>query len=65
MEAALGKISDEARGLIVLRHQEGRPFGQIAEALIISEDTARKRWVRTIEELWRSTQDDTSSAESA
>lgn len=55
LEAGLAKLDDNARRLIVLRHQEGRSFTEIADALNITEHAARKRWARAVEELRRLT----------
>lgn len=51
MEIGLQQLSDDARELIVLRHQQDLSFAEIAKKLNITEDAARKRWARAIESL--------------
>jgi RNA polymerase sigma-70 factor, ECF subfamily len=52
----LDKLPEEYRRVIVLRHQDGRPFDEIGSELGLTANFARKLLLRAIErvqaELW-------------
>jgi len=47
----LQRLSAEQQEVIRLRHQEGKTFAEIGQALQRSEEAARKIWARAIDEL--------------
>ena len=49
--AALDRLPNHYRQIIVLRSIDERPFAEIGQLLGCSEDAARKRWVRAIDRL--------------
>lgn len=51
LAAALRRLPPDYQRVLVLRHQEAMAFLQIAAALDLSENGARKLWVRAIERL--------------
>ncbi len=57
LSTAMTQLTDDSRQLILLRHQEGRSFKEIAAELNTTEDAARKRWARAIEQLRLFTQE--------
>lgn len=50
---ALAKLPDDYREVIVLRHLEGLPFGEVAERMGRSENSVQKLWVRALASLRR------------
>ena len=48
---ALASLPEAARAVVLLRHNEGLAFAEIASALGISEDTARQRHTRALARL--------------
>jgi RNA polymerase sigma-70 factor (ECF subfamily) len=48
---ALGRLPEEYRRALVLRHQEQCSFAEIGEALGRSAEAARKVWFRAVERL--------------
>lgn len=51
LEEAMGRLSAADRNAIVLRYFEHRPFRGVGDALGVSEDGARKRVERALEQL--------------
>ena len=51
LRAAMERLPDDYRQVIVLRHQEGRSYAEIGQAMGRSEEAARKLWVRAVERL--------------
>jgi RNA polymerase sigma-70 factor (ECF subfamily) len=51
LNAALGRLADDHRRVIVLRHWEERSFAEIGALFDRSPEAARKLWVRAIERL--------------
>jgi RNA polymerase sigma factor (sigma-70 family) len=51
LDGALGQIDDADRNVIVLRFLEQRSFRDVAEALGVSEEAAKKRSARALEKL--------------
>jgi RNA polymerase sigma-70 factor (ECF subfamily) len=51
VDAALSRLPDDYRRVIMWRYQEGRAFSEIAEAFGRSENAVRKLWFRAIERL--------------
>lgn len=51
LELALRALSASDRTIIELRHIGGHAFAEIARQLHLTEDAARKRWVRAIQAL--------------
>jgi RNA polymerase sigma-70 factor (ECF subfamily) len=51
LQAALGRLPDDYRRVISLRHQEQLPFEEIGRLLQRSPDAARKLWARAVERL--------------
>jgi len=51
LQAALGRLSDDYRRVITLRHQEELSFEEIGRLLQRSPDAARKLWARAVERL--------------
>jgi RNA polymerase sigma-70 factor, ECF subfamily len=50
---ALGKLPDDYREVIILRHLEGLPFAEVAGRMGRSEDSVQKLWVRALANLRR------------
>jgi RNA polymerase sigma-70 factor (ECF subfamily) len=50
-DQALGVLSPCERGIIEMRQKEGLAFAEIARHLHMTEEAARKRWVRAIQSL--------------
>ena len=55
---ARARLGEEQRLVIRLRHQEGKSFAEIGQALNRSEEAARKVWARAVEELREYMRDD-------
>jgi RNA polymerase sigma factor (sigma-70 family) len=51
LDAAIDELPETDRGAIVLRFLEQRPYAQLAAALCVSEDAARRRTERALEKL--------------
>lgn len=51
LERALSRLPEEYRQVLLLRHQEDRPFAAIGAALGKSEDAAKKLWRRAVRRL--------------
>jgi RNA polymerase sigma-70 factor (ECF subfamily) len=51
LQAALGRLPEDYRRVIALRHQEDLSFEEIGRLLQRSPDAARKLWARAIERL--------------
>lgn len=51
LETALGRLNEEARRVVFLRHRENRTFAQIGDELGKTEEAARKIWFRAVEKL--------------
>lgn len=52
-EGAMERLADDLRRVIQWRHRENMTFTEIGRRLDRSEDTARRLWVRAIEQLQR------------
>ena len=50
---ALGKLTDDYREAIVLRHLEGLSFPEVARRMGRSEDSVKKLWARALAKLRR------------
>jgi len=48
---ALGRLPEDYREVIILRHLEGMPFAEVAEAMNRSQDSVQKLWVRALANL--------------
>lgn len=59
---ALGKLSMTHQRVLIFRSVEEMPFSQIGDQLGISEDAARKLWVRAVAALQREVKRDSSFA---
>lgn len=62
-QRALGRLPQELRQVIELRHREGLSFVAIARPIDKSEDTARRNWARAIAQLQGELQRDNSQTE--
>jgi RNA polymerase sigma-70 factor (ECF subfamily) len=51
---ALGKLPDDYREVIILRHLEQLPFAEVALRMGRSEDSVQKLWVRSLAKLKQS-----------
>jgi len=51
LEAALARLPEEYRQVILLRHDEGRPFEEIGRVMNRTANAARKLWARALERL--------------
>jgi RNA polymerase sigma-70 factor (ECF subfamily) len=51
LQAALGRLPEDYRRVIILRYQEQLPFEEIGRLLQRSPDAARKLWARAVEQL--------------
>jgi RNA polymerase sigma factor (sigma-70 family) len=51
LDEALGRLGPQSRGMLVLRYFEGKSAREVGERLGISEDAARKRVSRAVDEL--------------
>ena len=51
---ALDRLPGDYREVIILRHLEGLPFGEVAGRMGRSEDSVQKLWVRALANLRRS-----------
>jgi RNA polymerase sigma-70 factor, ECF subfamily len=51
LSAGLAQLSPANQELLRLRHAEGHTFAMIAKKLGVTEEAARKRWARAVEEL--------------
>jgi len=51
LQEALGRLPEEYRRVITLRHEEQLPFEEIGRLLQRSPDAARKLWARAVERL--------------
>jgi RNA polymerase sigma-70 factor (ECF subfamily) len=51
---ALDRLPPDYREVIILRHLEGLPFGEVATRMGRSEDSVQKLWVRALANLRRS-----------
>src|SRR5262245_59687972 len=51
LEQALGRLPEDYRQVILLRHQEGLPFPEIAARMGRSPNAVHKLWVRAVERL--------------
>jgi RNA polymerase sigma-70 factor (ECF subfamily) len=51
LRAALGRLPEDYRRVIVLRYEEQLPFEEIGRLLQRSPDAARKLWARAVERL--------------
>jgi RNA polymerase sigma-70 factor (ECF subfamily) len=51
LESALRELAEIDRKIIEMRQKDGRPFGEIARAVGMTEDAVQKRWVRAIQSL--------------
>ena len=51
LERALQELSDLDRQIIEMRQKDGRPFGEIARAVGMTEEAVQKRWARAIQSL--------------
>jgi RNA polymerase sigma-70 factor, ECF subfamily len=51
LEQALGRLPEDYRQVILLRHREGRSFPEIAELMGRSPNAVHKLWVRAVERL--------------
>lgn len=51
---ALGKLSEDYREVIILRHLEQLPFAEVAARMHRSEDSVQKLWVRALARLRQS-----------
>jgi RNA polymerase sigma-70 factor (ECF subfamily) len=53
LAAALGRLSEDYREVIILRHLEGLTFREVAERMGRSENGVQKLWVRALANLHR------------
>jgi DNA-directed RNA polymerase specialized sigma24 family protein len=53
LEAALARLPELYRQVILLRHREHCSFADIGRAMRRSEDAVHKLWVRAVEQLHR------------
>jgi RNA polymerase sigma-70 factor (ECF subfamily) len=53
LAAALGKLPDDYREVIILHHLEGLPLGEVAQRMARSIDSVDKLWVRGLIKLKR------------
>ncbi|CAN5639057.1 sigma-70 family RNA polymerase sigma factor [soil metagenome] len=51
---ALGKLAEDYREIIILRHLEQLPFAEVAARMNRSEDSVQKLWVRALARLKQS-----------
>jgi RNA polymerase sigma-70 factor, ECF subfamily len=51
LQAALGRLPEDYRRVITLRHEEQLPFEEIGRLLQRSPEAARKLWARAVERL--------------
>lgn len=51
LQAALGRLPEQTRQIILWRHRDDRSFAEIGAAIGKSEEAARKIWARAIEKL--------------
>jgi len=51
IDAALSELTENDRAAILLRYMDGKTVGQVASALTVSEDAAKKRIHRALEKL--------------
>jgi RNA polymerase sigma-70 factor, ECF subfamily len=51
---ALGKLAEDYREVIILRHLEQLPFADVAQRMNRSEDSVQKLWVRALAKLKQS-----------
>jgi RNA polymerase sigma-70 factor (ECF subfamily) len=51
LQQALGRLTEDYRRVLTLRHQEGLSFVQIGDTLGRSADAVRKLWFRAVEAL--------------
>ena len=54
---ALAKLPEDYREVIILRHLEALPFGDVARRMGRSEDSVQKLWVRALASLRRTLSD--------
>jgi RNA polymerase sigma-70 factor (ECF subfamily) len=53
LAAALGRLPEDYREVIILRHLEGLTFREVAERMGRSENGVQKLWVRALANLHR------------
>jgi RNA polymerase sigma-70 factor (ECF subfamily) len=51
LQAALARLPEEYRRVLLLRHDEGRPFEEIGQLMDRTANAARKLWARALERL--------------
>jgi RNA polymerase sigma-70 factor, ECF subfamily len=51
LQAALARLPEEYRQVLLLRHDEGRPFEEIGRLMNRTANAARKLWARAVERL--------------
>jgi len=51
VEAALERLPEDYRRVVLMRYREGRSFADIAVSMARSENAVRKLWFRAVERL--------------